>query len=422
MYPGRSVFNGERVAVLMLSATHGMQHFFGRIFPPLIPLLATDLQLPLWKLGLIVSLWSVANGISQAPLGRLADRADRRFILPTGVAVVAVGYLIVAASPVLAQFVPSISLFGVTWSSPLTVITAGMVVAGLGRGATHPSGYPLLTANVVPEHKGKALGWWGSASKLGDAAGPAFVAVALLLFTWETVFLLIAGIGIIYAAALFTYMTRSQLETVPDNGDGKEDGDAAGYWTPVLLVLAAFIGIAFASRGIGTYLPAFITDVYGFSFTVLDITFRPESVASMYFSLLLLAGAVSIAIVGRLVDRYDPRLIMITVYSAAAVSLFLLAVVPLTPATLLAATVLVGATLYANNPARDAIISQAAPAAQEGKVFGYFWTVFLVVTAVFPTIIGYMSDVFGIQQSFLYLGLGPLLGIIPLVVLYRREL
>ncbi|MDY6766045.1 MAG: MFS transporter, partial [Candidatus Nanohaloarchaea archaeon] len=317
MVPTRPVFNGEQIAVLMLSATHGMQHFFGRIFPPLIPLLATDLQLPLWKLGLVVTLWSVANGASQAPLGHLADRVDRRFILPTGVAVVGLGYLIVAASPVLAAYAPAISLFGVTWSSALTVVTAGMVVAGLGRGATHPAGYPLLTANVVADHKGKALGWWGSASKLGDAAGPAFVGVALLLFAWETVFLLIAGIGIIYAAALFVYMTTSRLETVPDNGNGDESGDASGYWTPVLLVLAAFIGISFASRGIGTYLPAFITDVYGFSFTVLDITFRPESVASMYFSLLLLAGAVSIAAVGRLVDRYDPRLIMITVYLAA---------------------------------------------------------------------------------------------------------
>ncbi|MDY6766044.1 MAG: MFS transporter, partial [Candidatus Nanohaloarchaea archaeon] len=106
----------------------------------------------------------------------------------------------------------------------------------------------------------------------------------------------------------------------------------------------------------------------------------------------------------------------------ATAALVLLAVLPLTPVTLLIASVLVGATLYANNPARDAIISQAAPAAQEGKVFGYFWTVFLVVTAVFPTVIGYMSDVMGIQQSFLYLGIGPLLGVIPLVVLYRREL
>ncbi|MFB6294946.1 MAG: MFS transporter [Candidatus Nanohaloarchaea archaeon] len=307
----RPTVTRERIAVLMLSATHGMQHFFGRIFPPLIPLLATDLQLPLWKLGLIVSLWSGANGIAQAPLGHLSDRLDRRYILPTGVAVVGLGYLIVAASTRLGTHLPTLQVHGVEWTGTLLGITLGMVVAGIGKAATHPTGYPLLTRNVADANKGTALGRWGSASKLGDAAGPAFVGVAILALPWQAVFTIIAGIATAYAAFLFLYMTRSTLQTVPDpDPAGMTDGDT-DYIVPVFLVLLAFMAASFASRGIGTYLPTYITDVYGFSFTLFDIAFGPESVASMYYSVLLLTGAAAMVVVGDLVDRYDPRSIMI---------------------------------------------------------------------------------------------------------------
>lgn len=412
--------SGERVFVGVISATHGMQHFFGRVFPPLIPLLALDLQVPLWKLGAVVTVWSLANGLTQAPWGQLSDRFDRRFILPTGVLLVGAGYSVVAASTVLGPAVPTLSLFEQQFSGSLVVVSLGMIVAGVGRAATHPTGYPLLTANVDSDNTGVALGRWGSASKLGDAAGPAFVGGALLVLSWEAVFVAIAGIAVVYAVGLFGYMTHSAIETDPE-ADGDEAAEADGYWVLILLVLVAFIAGSFASRGVGTYLPAFVTDVYGFSFTVGSITFEPASVASMYFSVVLLSGAAMMAVVGDLIDRYDPAAIMFVLYLAAAVVLAGLAVIPLTPATLLVAAIMVGGTLYAINPARDEIVSRLAPGDRQGRIFGYYWTAFLVTTAAFPTLIGYMSDVFGFRQTYLILAVGPILALVPVVALIRSD-
>lgn len=406
--------------VLVISATHGMQHFFGRIFPPLIPLLAVDLQVPLWKLGAVVTVWSLANGLTQAPWGQLSDRFDRRFILPTGVLLVGAGYCVVAASTVLGESVPTVTILERSFSGSLLVVTVGMVVAGVGRAATHPTGYPLLTANVEGDSTGVALGRWGSASKIGDAAGPAFVGGALLVLPWEAVFLAIAGIALAYSIVLFGYMSRSAIETVPaaDEADGElEDG----YVVLILLVLVAFIAGSFASRGVGTYLPTFVTDVYGFSVTIGSVTVEPASVASMYFSVLLLSGAAMMALVGSLVDRHDPALVMLGLYLAAAVFVAGLAVVPLTPVTLLLAAVLLGGTLFAINPARDEIISRLAPGDRQGRIFGYYWTAFLVTTAAFPTAIGYMTDVLGFRQTFLYLAVGPLLALGPVYLLARSD-
>lgn len=413
----------ERLSVFMLSATHGMQHFFGRIFPPLIPLLATDLQLPLWKLGLLVTVWSFSVGLGQTPMGHLSDRFDRRFILPTGVAIVGIGYLTVAAATMWGASFPTLTIMNTSWTGTLTVMAIGMIIAGIGKSATHPTGYPLLSANVSGEQKGKALGRWGSAAKLGDAFGPAFVGVTILVLSWQEVFAAIGVLGLVYAVILFTYMTRSALTTAPLTRQNAEEETTAteGYWTSIFLVLLSIIAASFAIRGIGTYLPTFITRVYGFSFTVFDVTFHPESVASMYFSAVLLAAAATVIIVGNLSDRKDPRTILVLLFTGATAALAALAFLPLSPITLLIVSVFLGATLFATSPARDAIITQVAPAEREGRIFGYFWTALLLVSASFPVIIGYLSDTVGIQQGFAYLGIGTLVAILPILVLYRMN-
>lgn len=413
--------NNEQLAVFILSSTHGLQHFLGRVFPPLIPLIATDLQLPLWKLGLIVSLLGVANGLGQSPMGHLSDRFDRRFILPIGVFVTGVGYFIVYTATSLGDILPTITVSNIEWTGTMLLITIGMVISGLGRSATHPTGYPLLSANVSPDQQGRALGRWGSASKIGDSIGPAFVGVAILVLAWDDVFAIIAAVAAAYAIFLFIYMTRSSLETVPSQESSDETTADGGYWLPVALVFLTMVAAGFASRGIGTYLPTFITEVYGFSFEVIGITFGAESVASIYFSAALLSGGLAILVVGNLADRYDPRDIMIALYLGATLTLAALAFVPLTPVTLLVVAVIIGWTLFAVNPARDAIISRVAPEDREGRIFGYFWTGVVLVGSGFPVLIGYLSDVVGIKQGFAYLAIGPLLAIVPLFVLKRKR-
>lgn len=46
----------------------------------------------------------------------------------------------------------------------LTVVFGG----GTGTSVFHPAGCPLLSENVPPDRKGRALGAFGSAAKFGD--------------------------------------------------------------------------------------------------------------------------------------------------------------------------------------------------------------------------------------------------------------
>jgi MFS family permease len=111
----------------VISACHTVQHVYLRLLPPLIPLLAVDLGFPLWKLGLLVGARSAADGLGQTPMGVLSDSHDRRLLLSGGVAV---------------------------------------LVAGVGSSTVHPTGYPLITANISGAYKGRAIGIWGSSAGL----------------------------------------------------------------------------------------------------------------------------------------------------------------------------------------------------------------------------------------------------------------
>jgi MFS family permease len=183
-------------------------------------------------------------------------------------------------------------------------------------------------------------------------------------------------------------------------------------------ILLAFCFILFATNGLITFTPVFVTDVYGYSLSVLGVEVPSESVANGYFSVLLLSGAVSQLGVGALADRVDYRLVLIGLLALTTVGLAILSLLRLTPLVLLVVFALVGGCLFGVNPVRDALISDITPPEYEGRTFGSFWTIALLVSSGYPLAIGYLGDTVGIQASFQYLALGTLVGMAGIGLLY----
>jgi MFS family permease len=207
-----------------MSSIHFVQHVF-RILPPVLPLLAIEFPYPLWKLGALVSVYFLGSGLGQTPVGILADRYDRRLILPPGIGLMGLGYLVFAMAP---RFVDpgagAVTAVGTTFTYQYLLMGAGALLAGLGASAIHPVGYPLVAANVPAETTGSAYGVWGSAAKFGDAAAPATVAVLIFVVRWDEIFLLFGLLGIAYAVALFYAMSGPWIESRPaDQRDSRAD-------------------------------------------------------------------------------------------------------------------------------------------------------------------------------------------------------
>ncbi|WP_418282452.1 MFS transporter [Halorubrum sp. DTA98] len=196
------------------------------------------------------------------------------------------------------------------------------------------------------------------------------------------------------------------------------DGDRRGFLYPMVAVYLFFITSMLSTRGLNTFLPAFIVAVYAYSVEIGGVHVGAESVASVYFSVLLLAGAAMQLVLGGVTDARDPRLVLIGCMAIATAGMVVLAIVPLHPALLVVILVVLGTGLYGVNPARDALISDLSPPEHEGRTFGYVFTAVTLTGAPLPTAIGYLLDVVGMREGFLLLAAGPLLAGVCIGLLY----
>lgn len=409
---------------LTISGAHGVDHLLKRVFPPLVPIWAVAFGFPLWKLGLLLGARSLGSALGQAPMGHLSDRFDRRVMLPAGIAVIGVSFLAFVALPGLdALDVRLAVVAGTPVTGQFIAMALAMVAVGLGSSTLHPVGYPLISRNVGAERQGKVLGMWGSARAFGDGGAPAVVGVALLVTGWETILAGFGLLGVAYAGYLFVVLGAFDTQPGEETGDasaattGLLGGDRRRFLYPMLAVFAAFTLQIVATTGANVFLPEFVATEYGYSFSLAGVDVIPEATASFYYSALLLTAAVVQLGTGELVDRYDDRTVLVGFLLAATVVLLTLAVGQFSAPALLAVLLLLGASLWGLNPARDAIVADIAPAAHEGRTFGYLWTGALLVASLSPAVVGYLGDVVGLRVAFTVLAGVVLLSTIPVAAL-----
>lgn len=450
----------ERRFALWVCTSHGFQHFLSRIFPPLIPIWVVTFDFSLALAGLLLGVKSLGSAIGQAPFGIAADRYDRRYILPSGIGFAAVCVFLFTLVAAVDVFAVPVGVLGHEVSLQVVVMIVAMLGAGIGGSVLHPVGYPLITENIQPERKGRVLGMWGSAAKLGDGFAPALIGVLLLLMAWTDALFLLSVLVFGYAVLLFVQMGRfetrppalqpthpsptttaesdtaaTSVEDDPGADDGSEGTvgrlrpDPIDVWSidrrvyvyPILAIFAFFVIRMLAAGGVNVFIPEFITSEYGYSFVLLGIQVTPESTASFYYSALLITAGIVQLGTGRLVELYDSRLVIIALLLVATFVLFVIAFANLSPVMLFVVLLVLGGSLWAVEPARDAIVSEITPVEREGRTFGYLWTGALVVAAFSPVLVGYIGDVAGLRLAFAVLGFSALLSAVPVALLLSRR-
>lgn len=413
---------------IVLSTAHFTQHFYDRIIPPLIPVLSVQLGFPLWKLGLLITARTLGAGAFQAPVGHLSDRVDRRLLLPSGAMLLALGYFGFVYAPTFGGVLPSVTIGGNYFNGTFIAMLLTMFLGGIGASVAHPVGYPLMTANVSDSRKGRALGLWSSSSKLGDASAAVVIGLLLIGFHWEAIVLLLSALGLVYAALL--YIALGWFDTVPpkaeprtENNEGTSilTGDKRRYVYPMFAILIIFITRIFAAQGIYTFTPAFITDVYGYSLSLLSYTIPPESLANLYFTVLLITAAGAQLVGGTLTDRFDHRKMLFGFILASALSIGVLSAIYLPPSLLFFTVLFVGATLWGSDPARDFLVSDISPSDAEGRTFGYLWTTAQLLGAISPALIGFVADTAGIRASFGFVAVVLLIGGLAVLPLFSQS-
>src|SRR5438552_7038165 len=222
------------------------------VLPMLCPFLTTEVGVGYIELGFALTVFEVVSGMTQAPMGYLADHVGARKVLLIGLTVGGLALI----------------MLGLNLSYPWLIASA--VLLGLANSVYHPADYAILSAHMDEARMGRAFSVHTFAGFLGGAVAPAIVA-ALVTFAGGHGALILAGaVGPLVALLLI-------VVGIPDASaaDRKVDGvrpPQQSIITPAIIVLTIFFMLlSLSNAGIGNFGVVALMTGYGASFASANI-------------------------------------------------------------------------------------------------------------------------------------------------------
>src|SRR4051794_16670474 len=238
--------------LVLISTAHWVSHFHLLVLPVLFPFLKAQLGVGYIELGFALTVFAVVSGLTQAPMGYLADHIGARKILLIGLTVGGLALI----------------MLGINLSYPWLIASA--VLLGLANSVYHPADYAILAAHMDEARMGRAFSIHTFAGFLGGAVAPAIVA-ALVTITGGHGALIVSGaVGPLIALLLIVL-------GVPDASAADRRGNGAhppkqNIITPALIVLTVFFMLlSLSNAGIGNFGVVALMNGYGASFSSANI-------------------------------------------------------------------------------------------------------------------------------------------------------
>ena len=367
--------------LILISTAHWVSHFHLFTLPMLFPFLKAQLGVDYLELGFALTVSAVVSGLTQAPMGYLADHIGARKLLLMGLTLG--GFALI--------------MLGLHLSYPFLIASA--VLLGLANSVYHPANYAILATHMDAARMGRAFSIHTFAGYLGGAVAPAIVA-ALVSTT--------GGLGALIAAGAIGPLTALLLVVVgiPDASaaDRKVDGvhpPRQSVITPALIVLTIFFTLlSLSNAGIGNFGVVALMSGYGASF----------SSANLALTAFLGFSAAGVLAGGFLADHTQRHgQVAAACFAVNAGLVLVIATVHLPSLLLTAAMGTAGFLGGVIAPSRDMLVRNAAPPGAAGRAFGIVSTGFNLGGIASPLLFGWIMDqnaphwVFGASVVFMVL-------------------
>lgn len=282
----------------------------------------------------VTSSYLLAYAVPLLVTGRLGDRFGPKNIYLIGLAIFTIASLACGLS------------------GSLAVLVIARAVQGLGAALMTPQTMAVITRTFPAERRGAAMGLWGATAGVATLVGPLAGGLLVDGFGWEWIFFVNIPVGVV--AFALAWRLVPQLETHPHRFDvvgvvlsaiglflivfGLQEGEhyewAAGIWAMIgagVVVMAVFVWTQgrtkseplvplelfrdrnFAISNLAIAAVGFTVTSMALPmafFTQLARGLTPTQSALLLVPMAVLSGALA-PLAGRILDRVDPRLLLV---------------------------------------------------------------------------------------------------------------
>jgi FSR family fosmidomycin resistance protein-like MFS transporter len=344
-----------------LGFAHAANDTYAAFLPPLLPPLMEKLSLSNTQAGLI-AFASTSPSLLQPFIGYLADRANLRYLVIFGPAVVSTGMSLLGIAP------------------GIVVLALLVMLAGLGSAAFHAVASPMA-GQLSGCKLGRGMGLWMLGGTLGFAVGPLLVVAAMNSFSLEgTPWLMIGG----WAASAILFVSFRRVPAaavrVAKLNSWRE---GLSILKPILLPVA----------GITLMRALLVTATFTFLPTYLIGQGAALSFAGVSVSIIAASGMAGSLIGGSMSDRWGRRPVLFAfVIAAPLISFALLAA---RDWSLLPVLILLGLAIPASNVIILALIQEFSP---DNRAFatGIYHALGFSSESVASLAVGILGDLFGL--------------------------
>jgi MFS family permease len=364
-----------------ISTAHWVSHFHMFVLPMLFPFLKEKLGVGYIDLGFALTVFAVVSGLTQAPIGYLADHIGARKILLMGLTLG--GFALIMLGLHLSY----------SW------LIASAILLGLANSVYHPADYAILSAHMDDARMGRAFSIHTFAGFLGGAVAPAVVAALAATIGGYGALIATGAVGPL--VALLLVLVGIPDAHAADRGTKSGKTSRQNIVTPALILLTIFFMLLnLSSAGINNFGVVALMSGYGASF----------STANIALTAFLGASAIGVLAGGVLADRTRRHgQVASACFAINAAIVLVIALIPLPSLLLTAAMAAAGFLGGVIAPSRDMLVRNAAPPGAAGRAFGIVSTGFNIGGIISPLLFGWIMDqnlphwVFGASVVFMVL-------------------
>lgn len=332
-------------------------------------------------------------GIGQPLFSMLAEKYGDRKAIVVGAICYALGLILssFAITPGQHHLLEMLVGFGIAGTG------FGVILAVVGRAASD-------------KHRSMALGIATAAGSAGQIVGPPLAQYLLQSISWQSVFLVFAGMILMSLFALF-YMQVPPPKKLQKHDETMTSVISKAFKDPTF----AFIFIGFFSCG---YQLAFITAHFPAFITEMCAAISPDSIMrTIGISSTSTLGAISIAIIGVfniggtllagwLGSRYSRKYLLASIYLLRTIVAAAFILNPITPSTVILFSSIMGALWLATVPLTSGLIAQIYGLRYMGTLYGLVFFSHQLGGFMGVWLGGALYDVFGSYNIVWWIGVG----------------